>query len=95
VLEDALKKGSEAWLFQFESSCLQRDKRQLFRARGFVNGGFLGRRESVEEWRDGSKNEVIASRAGIERCAGLKLQISVTEITDCLYIFNKQWCTCL
>jgi len=36
------------------------------------------------------KNKVIASRACIERCAGLKLQILVTEITACLYICNKQ-----
>ena len=85
-----MKRGSEAWLFECESSCLHRDERRLFRARWFVNGGFFGRRESVGEWRDGSKNEVLASRASIERCAGLKLQISVTEIAACLYTFNKQ-----
>jgi len=42
--EDAIEErlvGREAWLFQCESSCLQRDERQLFRARGFVNGGFF------------------------------------------------------
>jgi len=58
-------------------------------------GKSVGEREccGVERWL--KKDEVIASHACIERCAGLKLQISETEITACLYIFNKQWRTCL
>jgi len=47
----------------------------------------------VERWL--KKNEVIASRASMGRCAALQLHILDTEITVCLYIFSKQWRTCL
>jgi len=91
--EDAIEERlvwSEVWLFQCQSSCLQRDERWLFRAKEFVNGGFSRDESVLGSGEVAQKNEVIASRASIERCVGLKLQISVTEITACLYIFNKQ-----
>jgi len=38
---------------------------------------------------------LMACRASIEGCAGLKMLILVTELTACSHIFNKQWHTCL
>jgi len=61
---------------------------------GCFKRGKVGWRERVLGSGEMAKKiEVIASRA--KRCAGLKLQISITEITAYLYIFDKKWRTCL